>query len=231
MEDAERARAAAREAVDEISPPELRRVIDDRLAECSVIPGVLTLVSARIGDATADAAAVERRAAGVQLIYEGLRLTRTLVREDPWTPDPPPDIPADVDVVAADVMVARGFRLLARTAAAEKAVETVRAFGRDETDRRAGRGATPAELEANVFDLAAVAGASATLEETPRSLRQYVVGLAHSHGDGPLGPVADVLPEDVEGVMRRVSEDPDAGAGAGEESPRPRSAGSVNRND
>jgi len=229
MEDAARARAAAREAVDEISPPELRTVIDDRLAECSVIPGVLTLVSARAGGSgVGDPEGVERRAAGVQLIYEGLRLTRTLVRDDPWTPDPPPDIPADVDVVAADVMVARGFRLLARTDAAEKAVETVRAFGRDETDRRAGRGATPAELEANVFDLAAVAGATATREGTPRALRQYVVGLAHSHGDGPLGSVADVLPENLEGVMARVTDGADAAA---EDAARPRSAGSVNRND
>ena len=230
MDDAARARAAAREAVDEISPRELRTVIDDRLSECSVIPGVVTLVSARVcGDAdAADPDEIERRAAGAQLIYEGLGLTRTLVREDPWTPDPPPDIPADVDVVAADVMVSRGFRLLARTAAAEKAVETVRAFGRGETDRRAGRGTAPAELEANVFELAAVAGATATGGETPRALRQYVVGLAHSHGDGPLGPAAEVLPENLEAVMRRVSDGADAAA---DDAARPQSAGSVNRND
>lgn len=230
MEDAARARAAARETVDDISPAELRSVIDDRLAECSTVPGVLTLVSARLGGEPDASAAVERRAAGVQLIYEGLRLTRTLVREDPWTGDPPPDVQADVDVVAADVMVARGFRLLARTDAAEKAVETVRAFGRDETDRRAGRGSPRAELEADVFDLAAVAGTTATREETPRALRQYVVGLAHSHGDAPLGSVAEMLPENLEGVMRRVSDAPGAETGS-DRSPRPRSAGSVNRND
>jgi len=230
MDDAARARDAAREAVDDVSPERLHDVVDSRLAECSVVPGVLTIAAARArGDATPTA--VARRAAGVQLIYEGLRLTRSLVHEDPWTPDPPADSPADVDVVAADVFVARGFHLLARTGAADKAVETVQRFGRAETDRQHGRAADAGDLEADVFELAAVAGATAVGDETPRALRQYVVGLADARADGALGSPAEVLPERVSDVMRRVAEEARPGAGGGDEGARAPSAGSLNRND
>jgi hypothetical protein len=225
MQDAARARTAARDAVDDITPSRLSEVIDDRLAAASMAPGVLAIASARVREADADRECVERRAAGVQLIYEGLRLTRSLVREDPWAADPQVDIPADVDVVAADVMVARGFRLLARTEAADKAVETVRAFGRSETDRRAGRGSAADVLEADVFELAAIAGATAAGDDAPRPLRQYVVGLAHAQGEESLATAAEVLPERLDDVMARVS------AGHAEDPPRPQSAGSANRND
>ncbi|ELY98915.1 DUF7114 family protein [Natrialba asiatica] len=134
-------------------------------------------------------------AAGVQLIYEGLRLTRGLAHEDSWCgdsahanqpksqsqPQPQPqsahqvqsqpenqtqsqsrlehhpqsqsqsqsDLQSqpqsrsqspsqytdDLTILAADILVARGFSLLARTDAADKAVHTVQAFGRDQTRR------------------------------------------------------------------------------------------------
>ncbi|MFC7047022.1 hypothetical protein ACFQH6_17920 [Halobacteriaceae archaeon GCM10025711] len=187
MEEAARARSAAREAIEDITPAPLRTVIDDRLARDSMIPGVLTLLSAQVVDGTADPGEVERRAAGVQLIYEGLRLTRTLVTGAAWLGDAG-STPEDVDVLAADVLVARGFRLLARTEASAKAVDTVQAFGREQTDRHV-RGTTAVRsLEANVFELAVIAGATAAGHETPLALRQYVVGLAEAFGDPRFPP-------------------------------------------
>ncbi|MFB6244129.1 MAG: hypothetical protein ABEH80_08500, partial [Halobaculum sp.] len=108
-------------------------------------------------------------------------------------------IAADLGVLAADVFVARGFYLLARTEAARDAVEVVRRFGRDQTRRR---GATDPErldanLEADVFDLAVVAGSSAVREETPERLRSYVADLA-DEADGLL-PVR-ALPDAADGV-------------------------------
>lgn len=220
MDEVEATRAAARDAVGNVTPPRLRERIDGRLAAASMLPGVLTLLSARVvglengDDADLDDPVLARRVAGTQLIYEGLRLTRSLVATDPWarTDDPSGDLPADLDVLAADVLVARGFALLANTPAADRAVETVRGFGRHETDREAGRVPADRSLEANVFELAAVAGATVAAPEVPLGLRQYCVGLARAHavdGDGDasetLPPVAETLPERVEEVMARVA--------------------------
>jgi hypothetical protein len=219
MDAAGRARSAARDHVDDISPRRLAVVIDDRLGEASMVPGVLTILSARAvaaagpepratADGGIDTREVERRAAGVQLIYEGLRLTRGLVDADPWAGVESEEIPADVDVVAADVLVARGFSLLARTSAATLAVETVREFGSEQADGLAGRPTAARALEANVFELAAVAGATAVGPETPLALRQYAVGLARAHDETPLAAATDLLPETIEDVLERVSEPP-----------------------
>lgn len=210
MDEAARARGGARDAVADIVPERLRGVIHDRLDAGSMAPGVLTILSARHVDPRADPTEVDHRAAGVQLIYEGLRLTRALVRDDPWAAaaaDTDDTLPADVDVLAADVLVARGFRLLARTEAADDAVETVRAFGREETDRLGGRDPGDRSLEANVFELAVVAGTTVDGSRPPRSLRQYAVGLARARGAPPPAGAAETLPEDVEDVLRRVGED------------------------
>jgi len=211
MEEADRTRVAAREAVRDVEPPDLRAAIADRLGGGSAVPGVLTILSARAATGHADGEALERRAAGVQLIYEGLSLTRELVDAEPWRGDVgDAERPADLEVLAADVLVARGFRLLARTGAADAAVRTVREFGRERTDARAGREPTAQSLEASVFDLAAVAGATAAGSETPLALRQYLVGLAASRGDPPLAAAEDVLPEAVLDVMGRVTGPPAA---------------------
>jgi len=210
MEEADRARAAAREAVRDVEPDDLRAAIDDRLADGSVVPGALTILCASASAGHADADAISRRAAGVQLIYEGLALTRTLAAEEPWASDPSADQPADLHVLAADVLVARGFRLLAATDAADAAVRTVREFGRERTDAAAGREPSARTLEASVFDLAAVAGASAAGGDPPLALRQYAVGLADSWGDRPLGSPTEVLPETVLDVLARVSGPPAA---------------------
>lgn len=194
MDEAAAVRRAALGAVGGVTPQTFRDDIEGFIADGSLVPGVVTLATAAAAGAVPDSQT--DRAAGVQLVYDGLRLTRRLSRENPWddvveaaanaaTGDGGPEAdagtsatgrdpadpdarqpttePANVDILAADVLVARGFSLLADTDAADDAVEVVRAFGRDETERRTAP--DPArfehELEADVLHLALVAGATA----------------------------------------------------------------------
>jgi hypothetical protein len=191
MDEAGRARDAARDALADVTPARLRERLYDRLADAAVAPGVLTLLAARATGRDAARPGLERRAAGVQLIYDGLQLTRRLARDPPWGREPESD-DADLDILAADVLVGRGFSLLADTEAADKAVETVRAFGRDETNREMGRpdrSLADRTLEADVFELAIVAGVSAVGAPAPTGARAFAVDLAASFDDGlPAAP-------------------------------------------
>ena len=204
MDDAARARDAAREALADIEPPRLRDALYDRLDDASMAPAVFSLLCARalgrqVGvDVETDA--LSERVAGVQLIYEGLRLTRTLAHDEPWkTADEEGDIDADLDMLAASVLVSRGFYLLARTDAADHAVETVRVFGRNQTRRRQAGADTAAldrTLEESVFVLACIAGATAVDAEASPALVDHAEGLARRvDGDGRLPPAAAVLDE------------------------------------
>ncbi|MFC7156634.1 hypothetical protein ACFQPA_14385 [Halomarina halobia] len=182
MEEADAVRRAARASVDDIEPPALRDELRSFIDGGSMVPGVLAVLTAR-ACAADPAEGVVERAAGVQLIYDGLRLTRRLAREEPWrTGDPA----GDMHVLAADVLVARGFYLLARTEAASAAVEVVRAFGRDQTD-----GGTADALEVDVLDLAVVAGATAGDVDPTPELRSVAADFAR--GVGPEFPPADSL--------------------------------------
>ncbi|MFB6093030.1 MAG: hypothetical protein ABEK02_08480 [Haloquadratum sp.] len=201
MDDAVRVRDAAHEAVEDVDPDRLREVLFDRLSEAPMTPAVLALVSARAPETSVDTDAdgLAERAAGVQLIYEGLRLTRSLAHAEPWArideADLEGDIDADIDVIAADVLVSRGFYLLARTDAADRAVEVVRAFGRDQTQRReegANVEAVDRNLEADVFALAVVAGMTAVGATPSSALLEYAAELGRDADvDGRLQP-ADV---------------------------------------
>jgi hypothetical protein len=174
MEEAAAVRRAASTATADVEPEELRETIEAHVADGSVVPGVVTLLSARAtaGDGPEDLA---DQAAGVQLIYDGLRLTREIVRSNPWREpaavaadgngtDPAVE-DADLAVLAADVLVSRGFYLLARTAAAADAVGVVRAFGRDQTDRETAATDRAADLdrrlEADILELAVTTGVTA----------------------------------------------------------------------
>lgn len=198
MDNAVRARRAARDALADIEPERLREVLRDRLADASMTPSVLTLLSARTLDATVDTDPIAERAAGVQLIYEGLRLTRTLAHDEPWTGDESDAARrADLDILAADVLVSRGFYLLARTETAGRAVEVVRAFGRDQTRRRAAdadRETLDRNLEADVFVLAVAAGTTAVGVTPGDELLEYAAGLARAF-EGDLPPPDAALPE------------------------------------
>jgi hypothetical protein len=194
MDDAAVARRSARDALGDVEPEPLRETLDQRLATASMAPGALTLSTARAFDEQIDATSLGELAAGVQLIYEGLSLTRQLAHDEPWADDPENDIDADLSVVAADVLVSRGFSLLARTPAAERAVETVRAFGRDQTVREGAddTAAIDRNLEADVFELAVVAGVAAVDASPSEELLGFAAELARSY-EGPLPAAAELL--------------------------------------
>jgi len=199
MDDAARARNAAREALADVEPEQLREALDARLGDAAVTPGVLALVTARALEPAVDLDDVADRAAGVQLIYEGLRLTRTIAHEEPWATAPTvADVGADMEILAADVLVSRGFSLLARTDAARPAVDVVRAFGRDQTLRdREGTDAAAAldrNLEVDALELAVVAGTTAVGGDPPEELLAYARDLA-ADCDGEFPPAGSALPE------------------------------------
>lgn len=208
MEEAVRARDAAREAVRNITPDPLRNVIYELLVETSMAPGALTVLSARSVDRATNPSNLDTRAAGVQLIYEGLRLTRTLARENPWDGQEEETADSNLDILAADVMVSRGYFLLARTEAAEKAVATVRAFGREQMSYHQSGGhpdAQPRGLEASVFQLAVIAGTTATGVEPSAALKEFAADLTSSLDDGQIPDAPDILTESVRNSLSRLS--------------------------
>lgn len=186
MDDASQVRRAAREAVRDVTPDRFREAIEVVTENGSVAPGVLVVLSARAVAESVEFETVAERAAGVQLIYDGLGVTRALAHDAPWEDGER----GDIDALVADVLVARGFYLLARTEAAGSAVETVRNFGRDQTRQSADAG-SDVRLEADVFRLAAVAGMTAVGTHPPAAYRECVADLARSV-DGEL-PAADTL--------------------------------------
>ena len=195
MEEAATCRRAAREAVRDVEPDRLHDVIADLIADASMAPGALALLSARGADESVDLDSVADRAAGVQLIYDGLRLTRSLAHDEPWA-DSEDHTEPNLGVLAADVLVSRGFYLLARTDAAEKAVETVRAFGRDQTRRRApdtDAAALDDTLERNVLELAVITGTRAVGVTPSSAMLDTASGFAD--GDGPFGSADATLPD------------------------------------
>jgi hypothetical protein len=226
METADSCRRAAAEAIADVEPPRLHEYIESTLDRASMVPGALTLESAaamasdeqRVPDADPilrgesdpdgrdhDVDGVLTHAAGVQLIYEGLRLTRALAHEEPWTGTAPEADDGDLAILAADILVARGFYLLARTDAADKAVRTVRSFGRDQTRRtelatEPNDGGDPASIDANlerdVLELAVLTGAVA-VGETP-SPRLLAVAEALADDVGTTFPRVEECLTDVE---------------------------------
>lgn len=184
MDDVARVREATRGAVEDITPDRLRGRIHDRLDDASTTPGVLTRLSARQNGTDGDVAEVDRRTAGVQLIYGGLSLTRSLIQREPWTLGEAEKATADKDALASNVMVARGAYLLARTDASDTAVEIIRAFGRDQTLRyQTGDPSYDANLEVDLLELAVIAGGSIGHADPPEDLLEWATDLAETPGD------------------------------------------------
>jgi hypothetical protein len=219
MQEAAAVRGAALDAIDGVEPAALRGRLETHLGDGSMVPGVLTLQTARtLSEGTSrpvvdsDGTVTEpiaQRVAGVQLIYEGLCLTRDLAHEEPWIDGDADD--GDLAILAADVLVARGFYLLARTEAADAAVATVRAFGRDQTVRRVtGDDGLDRNLEADVLELAVVAGASmADTAALPR-LREYAAGLANG---SPFPDAGSFFPETLADSLDTVATESTPGEG------------------
>ncbi len=186
MEEVGAVRRAALAGIDDVEPERLHDRIADRLDDASFAPGVLTLVTeAAVRGHAAEDRDVDR-AAGVQLIYEGLSLTRRLAHEDPWTTGDRDA--ADLNILIADILVSRGFYLLAHTEAAAAAVDVVREFGKDQTELRSTSDDLDGNLEADICELAVVAGATAADHEPTAPLRAFGADLAP---DGL--PAMDVL--------------------------------------
>lgn len=183
MDEAVHARAAAHDAIEDITPRALRNAIEYRLENATLTPAVLTRLSAHAAHNTYEPAELDKRTAGVQLIYNGLHLTRFLARTSPW--DTTPTNTADIEILAAEVLVARGFSLLANTDAAPVAVTTVQTFGQHETTRvhHPTTDIPDSSLEANIFELAITAGLSATGTDRPSGTTEFATDLARSYNN------------------------------------------------
>jgi hypothetical protein len=196
MDEAGRTRRAARDTIDDVEPEALRENIDELLRTRSMSPGALVFRVAETADEGIEPTTVSEHAAGVQLVYDGLRLTRELAHDEPWIQSDH-RAEADMSILAADVMVSRGFHLLARTDAARKAVETVRAFGRDQTVRRENATDDPRHdsgLEADILELAIVAATSLTAAKPATDLLERADAIGGSLGV-PLPPAEQLLAE------------------------------------
>tara|TARA_B100001013_G_C24575555_1_gene428428 strand:- start:428 stop:1072 length:645 start_codon:yes stop_codon:yes gene_type:complete len=161
MDAVSRVRVASCRAVEDVEPIRLREIIINQIEGESSTFGLATIVvSEEVGRTNEKPAIVDNKAAGVQLIYEGLRLTQDLVRGNRWKYNEQ-KLNTDMDLLAADVMVAKGFHLLSRTKAAHKAVETIRTFGITETkwsDKDDTASVQHMSLERDIFELAIIAG-------------------------------------------------------------------------
>jgi hypothetical protein len=199
MEEAAVVRAGARELLANVEPEGLRERADEVLDDAWAAPGVVTLVAARkvgIEDGGAD---LRRRAVGTQLIYAGLSLTRDLVEAEPWTDGA--DAAGNLNVLVADVLVARGAGLLAYTEAADNCVEVIRSFGAVQTEGDAPPDADRT-LEADALNLAAVAGSTAVGGDPAPAVVEWAEGLGASLGPGDRPtPSALVAGEPAAGVQ------------------------------
>ncbi len=192
MREAARTRRAAVEAIEDIDPPALQELIVGLLQEGTMAPGALTIACA---DAPAESGSnsLTSRAVGVQLIYDGLRLTRDLATTEPWEQSTDAS-DADLRILAADILVARGFEILASTPAATKAVETVRSFGRSQRHPNSPEVTAVAQLEQDIAELAVIAGT--TLDDEPHNERLRERAATAATGFGvPLPPAERFLGE------------------------------------
>lgn len=210
MEEASRAQDAIQELLGDAEPAPFREHVLQTLADRSPVLGVLTIRTALAADGTVSVDTAADRAAGVQLTYEGLSLTQQLIDDEPW---PPTEGEApDVDLVAAEVLVAKGLTRLAHTGVRERVVEIVRRFGRlnaSETDSDVATDdastsptarADPS-LDSDFVVLAVAAGADLAVQTVPPGLVEYARDLATEIEQDPLA-ADDGLPDLGDDVAR-----------------------------
>lgn len=192
MDETAHARAAFRDGIGDITPEALRVRLGGILETASMTPGALTVLTATSLEGSMEGESAARRGAGVQMSYEGLRLSRDLIRTDPWTGGDPSE--GDLNAIAAEVLVARGFEYLAHTAVAGDVVAAVRRFGRDQTRREepsADRAELDRGLETDFVRIAVEAGADLALRSVPEEIESLAEELAVELGTEPL-PDAEV---------------------------------------
>lgn len=208
MEPGRGVREAALQLVADVEPVHLRDELWDLVRDGSMVPGAVTVITAeRLGGADARTKAMDR-AVGVQLCYEGLRLTRQLIREEErYAVDEPTE--HYLALVAAEVLVSRGFVELAETAVAAQAIEIVRRFSRHQTADYDADPVEPADtLEHDVVSLAVAAGATVVLDTVPPAVAEQGDRLAEDVAREPLPPVTAVTVPIRAAVEAAVASDP-----------------------
>jgi hypothetical protein len=209
MEETARARTAVRDGISDISPRALRTRLDGILETASMTPGALTVLTATALRESIEGDTAARRGAGIQMSYEGLRLSRDLIHSDPWAAGNSSD--GDMNAIAAEILVARGFEYLAHTVVAGDVVEAVRRFGYDQTrreDRDADHVALDRRLEADFIRIAVKAGADIALGSIPEGVDSLADELAEELGSAPL-PEADTALVGIEERIRKAVAGPD----------------------
>jgi hypothetical protein len=201
MDETAHARAAFREGIEDISPDALRSRLEGVLESASMTPGALTVVTTTTLNETAETDIAANRGAGVQMSYEGLRLSKELIHADPWSNGDRNE--ANLNAVAAEILVARGFEYLAHTGVAMDVVEAVRQFGYDQTLRETAADPTTldGQLEADFVRIAVKAGVDIALETIPEAAVAIAEELAEELGTEPL-PGADTA---LVGVDERIA--------------------------
>jgi hypothetical protein len=161
-------------AVSKVEPPQLKELILNRIDQKPSVFGLITTIIANESVESSDELnqSIDEKAAGVQLIYEGLKLTQELVRNKGWKHEEN-KLQADLELLAADVMVSRGFNLLSHTLAAKKAVETIRSFGQAESILSNGlekNSLSEGNLEKDMFELSIITGFYLLNKEPPKDI-------------------------------------------------------------
>lgn len=208
MTDTTVVRETLAQSLADVEPPAFQERLQRVITDGSLTPAVLTVHAARALDPTADVDACTRYGAGVQLTYEGLRLTRSILDDEAW------DLDGDrqtyyLDLLAAAVLVSRGYYYLADTGVSQDAVDAARRFGRYQTYAQNDRLAEDEySLEADFVALAVRTGADFALGTVPPSITAYGESLADDIGQDPL-PDPDTALDGVPQRLRTLGSPPD----------------------
>lgn len=192
MDELRALRDALNGSLDDLEPPPFYDRVTTVVGDTPYTPGVLTIRTARAIDPGADVEAAAARGAGVQLCYEGLELTRSILRSRPWENGEDPDDYYQ-DLVVAEVLVSRGFYNLAETGIVNDAVDIVKRFGRTQTTADQLGSRDPDEpLEVDVLALAVNVGADLVMDGVSPSVRARSDAIARELLDYPLPDPAEL---------------------------------------
>lgn len=171
-------------SLDDLEPPPFRDRARDIVGRTPTTPGVLAVRTARTVDPGVDIETAARRGAGVQLCYEGLDLTRSLLDDRPWEDG---DRDYHRDLLVAEVLVSRGIHTLSQAGTATDVVGIVQRFGRIQTelDRVGGRDRED-PLERDILELGVNTGADLALDGVPDPVRSHSTEIATRLLDYPL---------------------------------------------
>ena len=168
-----------------LEPPPFQSRVTGAVGERPLLPGALTVRVARRVDTTADIQSAAARGAGVQMCYEGLERTRSVLQTEPWE-DPDDTDSYYQDLLVAEVLVSQGFNLLAKTGVVTDVVAIVQRFGRTQTALEGlGHRHDEEPLEVDVLELAVNAGVDLVSDVSP-SIRAHSGDIARELLDYPL---------------------------------------------